>query len=424
VKSTGRIALLAMFGFSIVTLLLAPVTGGAASAQPARQNQATGLAGALGIPSGVAPAPGAVLVDNETFRKQLDQYMADVQDLSAMLVSTSYGKEQALKLTPDLVTAAAAARHAVATYTPEQLTILQAAYSHDSAWRDRPAQLKKLFTPKLLAEIKALNADGSPHNVLDETCNPGPGTPDGELDAYIAEDVTFAAQSVMELLPTDLLSIAFRDIATAAYIAAEIAHKVLDQLNGIYVECEGIKAGWRIDQKLPLIDVPLSTLATQVNLNTRATQIDTEIANLRLRLDTRADAIDLGIVNTNIHLDNRANQIDTEIVNTNIHLDNRANQIDTEIATFQALNMRAQIEADLLRNGTAAIALFALPTSVGGYLETARDIVSNTIARTLSSGQSVGQAQVFFAAGQTAYAAHQWKLAYTQYQKAYFEATK
>jgi len=413
-----------MFAFSIIALLLAPVTGGAASAQPARQSQAGGLAGALGIPNGVAPAPGAVLVDNETFRKQLDQYMADVQDLSVMLVSTSYGKEQAQKLTPDVVTAAAAARHAVATYTPEQLTFLQAAYSHDSAWRERPAQLKKLFTPKLLADIKALNADGSPHNVLDQTCNSGPGTPDGALDAYIAEDVTFAAQSVMELLPTDFVSIAAREIPTGLFIAAEIAHKVLDQLNGIYVECEGIKASWRIDQKLPLIDVAVSTRASQVSLDNRATQIDAEIASLRMRLDTRADAIDLGIVNTNIHLDNRATQIDAEIAATNVHLDNRANQIDTEIATFQALNMRAQIEADLLRNGTAAIALFALPTSVGGYLETARDITSNTIARTLASGQSVGQAQVFFAAGQTAYAAHQWKLAYTQYQKAYFEATK
>jgi hypothetical protein len=405
-KSTGRIALLVMFGFSIIALLMAPITGGAASAQPARQNQATGLAGALGIPSGAAPAAGAVLVDNETFRKQLDQYVSDVQDLSAMLVSTSYGREQALKLTPDLATSAASARHAVAAYTPEQLTILQAAYSHDSAWRERPAQLKKLFTPKLLAEIKALNADGSPHNVLDQTCDSGPGTPDGALDAYIAEDVTFAAQSVMELLPTDFVSIAAREIPTGLFIAGEVAHKVLEQLNGIYVECEGIKAGWRIDQKLPLIDVAVSTRASQVSL------------------DTRANAIDLGIVNTNIHLDNRATQIDNEIAATNVHLDVRATQIDNEIATFQALNMRAQIEADLLRNGTAAIALFALPTSVGGYLETARDIVSNTIARTLSSGQSVGQAQVFFAAGQTAYAAHQWKLAYTQYQKAYFEATK
>jgi hypothetical protein len=406
VKSTGRIALLVMFGFSILALLMAPITGGAASAQPARQNQATGLAGALGIPSGVAPAAGAVLVDNETFRKQLDQYVSDVQDLSALLVSTSYGKEQAQKLTPDLATSAASARHAVAAYTPEQLTILQAAYSHDSAWRERPAQLKKLFTPKLLADIKALNADGSPHNVLDQTCSSGPGTPDGALDAYIAEDVTFAAQSVMELLPTDFVSIAAREIPTGLFIAGEVAHKVLEQLNGIYVECEGIKASWRIDQKLPLIDVAVSTRASQVSL------------------DTRANAIDLGIVNTNIHLDTRATQIDNEIAATNVHLDVRATQIDNEIATFQALNMRAQIEADLLRNGTAAIALFALPASVGGYLETARGIVSDTIARTLSSGQSVGQAQVFFAAGQTAYAAHQWKLAYTQYQKAYFEATK
>jgi hypothetical protein len=405
-KSGGRIALLAVFAFSMIALLLAPVTGGAASAQPARQSQATGLAGALGIPNGAPPAPGAVLVDNETFRKQMDQYMADVQDLSAMLVSTSYGQEQAQKLTPDLMTAAAAARHAVAAYTPEQLTLLQAAYSHDSAWRERPAQLKKLFTPKLLADIKALNKDGSPNNVLDQTCDSGPGTPNGALDAYIAEDVTFAAQSVMELLPTDFVSIAAREIPTAAFIAGEVAHKVLEQLNGIYVECEGIKAAWRIDQKLPLIDVAISTRASQLSLDTRATQIDTEIAN------------------TNVHLDTRANAIDLAIVNTNIHLDNRANQIDTEIATFQALNMRAQIEADLLRNGTAAMALFALPTSVGGYLETARDIVSSTITRTLASGQSVGQAQAFFAAGQAAYAAHQWKLAYTQYQKAYFEATK
>ena len=63
-----------------------------------------------------------------------------------------------------------------------------------------------------------------------------------------------------------------------------------------------------------------------------------------------------------------------------------------------------------------------LPSSVGGYLETTRDIVSDTIRMNLAAGMTVGQAQNLYALGNTAYAAHDWKGAYTQYRAAYQQA--
>ena len=60
-----------------------------------------------------------------------------------------------------------------------------------------------------------------------------------------------------------------------------------------------------------------------------------------------------------------------------------------------------------------------MPEANGGHLNLVRSIVADTIAKMLATGQGVGNAQSFLAAGDAALAAQAYKLAYANYGKAY-----
>jgi hypothetical protein len=85
--------------------------------------------------------------------------------------------------------------------------------------------------------------------------------------------------------------------------------------------------------------------------------------------------------------------------------------------------VRLQIEHALSEEQNPAIALFTLPASQGGYLETVRDVVTTTVVNELAAGQQIGNAQTDLAAGNDALAAKQYANAYKQYAQAYSEAT-
>jgi hypothetical protein len=77
------------------------------------------------------------------------------------------------------------------------------------------------------------------------------------------------------------------------------------------------------------------------------------------------------------------------------------------------------IEEDLSQPGAHPVALFEVPESNGGFLNLTRSIVADTIAKMRATGQGVGNAQAFLAAGDAAKAANDYKGAYTNYGKAY-----
>jgi len=92
-------------------------------------------------------------------------------------------------------------------------------------------------------------------------------------------------------------------------------------------------------------------------------------------------------------------------------------------AAFQALSLRMEIESTLAANAPP-VALFALPSSHGGYIETVQSIVTSLTNEEIAAGQGVGQAQADIASGNAALAAHQFENAYLDYEAAYLQATK
>lgn len=97
-----------------------------------------------------------------------------------------------------------------------------------------------------------------------------------------------------------------------------------------------------------------------------------------------------------------------------------ANQIDT----FQQLDLRLDIEQNLLASEGAEIALFQLPEP-WGYLDLVRDIVRDTIDHFLASGQSVNPlAEKELGTGDADLTAGRYKSAYSHFQKAYRAAVK
>ncbi len=85
--------------------------------------------------------------------------------------------------------------------------------------------------------------------------------------------------------------------------------------------------------------------------------------------------------------------------------------------------MRLEIEEALAQESRPSIALFALPASQGGYIETVRDIVTSTIVNELAAGQRInGDGEEDLSEGNDALAAGKYELAFQLYAEAYRHA--
>ena len=67
----------------------------------------------------------------------------------------------------------------------------------------------------------------------------------------------------------------------------------------------------------------------------------------------------------------------------------RADTALANTASLQTLSVRIGIERSLTKESNPSIALFALPASQGGYLETVRDIVTSTLVNEVAAGQNI-----------------------------------
>lgn len=159
------------------------------------------------------------------------------------------------------------------------------------------------------------------------------------------------------------------------------------------------------------------------SLNSHETAIDTDLTNRILAVDTdlanRISSVDSDVINKSTAVDtdlnNHLNQLDSDVLN-------RDTQIDSEISTFQTLNVRVEIERSLA--GGLTIGLFEVPLANGGYLETVRSIVNDTISKLIAAGQTVSGATKYLGLGDTAFSAKQYKSAYANYLTAYQTAVK
>jgi hypothetical protein len=123
--------------------------------------------------------------------------------------------------------------------------------------------------------------------------------------------------------------------------------------------------------------------------------------------------------------------LDGDLVAHDLKLTEKAAQVDAAIdahydalVDFRRQSLRHHIEQRLSEADHGAVALFFLPEFAGGYLETVRDIVDETIAKAAAAGHNVRQARDLFSAGDDDLIAHDFKQAFDLYGRAYRSALK
>lgn len=136
------------------------------------------------------------------------------------------------------------------------------------------------------------------------------------------------------------------------------------------------------------------------------------------------DQIVASVANDNV---NKA-ALSLQLTNAENHIitnaDNHFNVMTAQINTFQTLTVRMQVETNLASDltTTAAISLFQMPASRGGYLEIARQILIDTHAAQVAAagaGVTVYNPSAELALGATFTSQGKYREAYYQYRKAY-----
>jgi hypothetical protein len=124
-------------------------------------------------------------------------------------------------------------------------------------------------------------------------------------------------------------------------------------------------------------------------------------------------------------------EVDADLAMHDHNLQMKADQVDQALENHrQALvalrrqSLRHHIEQRLSEADHGPVALFLLPEYLGGYLETVRDIVFETIGEAAASGHDVGQAEQLFASGDADLSDLRFKTAYDQFGRAYRAALK
>ena len=394
---------------------------------------------ALGLATGVSASSSSTQVqgDEAAFRTAFLSYLNQMQEVAVVLRQTPRGRAAFARLGVNPTAGIARSREGVKRMTPEQLAALRQAFAAAPDPRKQPRILKAALRrqgipPSRAAKPLAVGPD----------CDPGPGTPLGITDFYIAAGVALALEVTHEAIPDDILTSIAQVAAATAWGIAATAALTLEGLNAVEAECLAAKFEALVESRL---DVAVSTRATQTSVDAFTTTLNALSTLVNSRLDvavsTRATQASLTAFNNEFTTFNTAfnafntsfNTFRTEFTANATVVNNKLDGITSSLTSAHQkidqltitvgdqgeLALRMQIEADLSDPGNHPVALFALPAANGGYLNITRAIVVDTIANTQASGQGVGGAAAALAAGDAQVAAGNFKEAYRSYGMAY-----
>jgi hypothetical protein len=223
----------------------------------------------------------------------------------------------------------------------------------------------------------------------------------------------------------------------------------LQAAQGSSYDCVGSELTWELQSIFPpTADSPpfvrISSQASIDALKQTADSIDTQVG----AVNTTVSAVDTKVNTATTDLTNLTSTVNT-INTTTSTINGQADTLTTNLATlqttentisgkadtaisnltsFQQLKVQANIEAALSQNGNAPIALFQVPSKVGGYLDATpvgvQSIVTNTLKNEQAAGKDITIAQSYLSQANAALAAGQYKAAYTFYAQAYQAATQ
>ncbi|HZM91683.1 MAG TPA: hypothetical protein VFF31_34505 [Blastocatellia bacterium] len=354
----------------------------------------------------------------EEFRQEVFGYLTEFEDVLGVLAEVPAVRAKFDQAGLQPLAALAKAKENLGELSPEQLSLMRAAYARFPGWREAPQAIDSLIKPQLRQRVASKGPDGPDSGkvvpLVADSCADGLSAGITNTDISIAAAVLIAAEAVMEALPTDAFTIVAREIPVGLVAAAAGAVLALKTLKDIKDDCNG--ATFQSDIKsqvtssttsiLNKVDAAKTTIVDKVEA-TKTTIVDTVEAaknTVAAKVDANAATI----------MDNdNANK--TSIVNND-----NANKNE-----LRDLMLRTQIEADLAQADSATpVALYLTPTAKGGYLDLVQTIVTQTLANIQAAGGDVSAAQSLLTQANTAKTAGQFKAAYALYRKAYKAASK
>jgi hypothetical protein len=365
--------------------------------------------------------PTSETSDQAAFRREFTNYLVQMQGAAMKVQATPQGRAayRSIGFTP--AKGFARARVAVRTMTPEQLAVLQKSFEAYPKWRTLPVTVGRLASRMQAKSPYSLK-------ITPDDCPTARAAGYTQTDVEIAADVALAADFILEVVPTDLVSLPVRIVAVAVWAVTQGVLRGFEHLYNIASACDDADHQALLTQNL---DVKVSTLATQVSVNTLITNLSTlstlVTQNLDVKISTRATQTSVDTLLTNVNtLQNSVTVFHNEFTANSIVVNNKLDSANTKLDNLAitvsdqgALNLRIHIEDDLADPGNHPLALFEVPEANGGHLNLVRSIVADTIAKMQATGQGVGNAQAFLAAGDAAKAAGAYKSAYANYGKAY-----
>jgi hypothetical protein len=377
------------------------------------------IALAVPVSASVSSSPVSQSSGEAAFREDFNAYLHEMEQVGKLLQSSPRGRAAFARLGLNPSAGFDRARAEVARMTPSQLAALEEAFEAVPDWREQPGVLKKLLRRNGFSRRGTLRAAG-----VGPDCDPGPGTPLGITDFYIAAGVALGLEVAHEAIPDDVLTAALQVPAAIAWGVAAGTALTLEGLNAVEAECLDAKLE---DFTRTQLDVKVSTRASQASVDAFTQTLN----NLSTLVNSRLD-VAVSTRATQSSLDTFHNEFTSNSTTVNSKLDGITSSLDAAHDKLDSLTvvvedqgelaLRMQIESDLSEPGNHPVALFEVPASQGGYLDLTREIVVDTIAKMRAAGQGVGGADAQLAAGDAARAAGDFKGAYTEYGKAYRSA--
>jgi hypothetical protein len=423
------------------------------------------VASLVALPLASTAFAGTTSPSQEEFRASLGVYL---QNLQGALTAASRNTQTRPVVAPRLkanVKAIADAKSNLSNLNGVQLDAMQAILGLNPSWEEQPDVLRQNLSREFSTAQTTSTATTPPAGFLSD-CSDSANLGDTRglfYSSWAATQAAGIANAVASSLPdganfapalivagvafgvTNGLAIGLRDRLdrkldcdtaefNATLTSAFPVQGPLDPNPGDYTRASSQASVDRLTTAAAGIDTTLNLITTVINTTTA--KLTVVINNLGLAKGN-TDAIQA----TSMDLQTRASDLLTSIgkptdqasysgsepsgtanglANT---IDTRQDTALTKTASLQTLSVRLEIEETLSEAPRSSLALFALPASQGGYLETVRDIVTSTIVNELAAGQRIiGGAQEDLAAGNDALAAGTYDLAFQLYASAYRHA--
>ncbi|MBA4121928.1 MAG: hypothetical protein H0X72_05640 [Acidobacteria bacterium] len=277
----------------------------------------------------------------EEFRQEYINYLTEMADALRLFNEIPAVRRKFNQAGLQPVASLEQGKNLVAVMKPEDLIIMRAAYAKVSGWRDAPQAINSLLKPQLreqlelkLAAKKNSGGNITPDAIITDVC-PDPSIVPSNSDIAVAKAAEIAADLVMELLPTDVITIVFREAASIARAAVKSGVLAAETLKAIDDDCSGLKSSDVQDivnnAKSEIINNDNSNRTAIVNndnsnkdtilntLNTKTSTITTAITNSQNAVinngDTNLATITTAITNAKTDIVNNDNSNRTTIVN-------------------------------------------------------------------------------------------------------------